>query len=128
MSEEIYEEFILAGLPTLEFPIEGAILITALGTGSKRIKKQVFLHFTLGTDNFEQNFLVCSQLIGPVILDENLFSEYGIVLDFKEQFLCYEMGGGGEMRKRPSDKFQEANSEATNSGVAKNCIVRHTGR
>jgi hypothetical protein len=82
------------------------------------------LHFTLGTDSFEQNFLVCSQLIGPVILGANFFNEYGIVLDFREQCLCYDMGG--EVRKRPFDRFQEANSEATDSGVAKNCVVRHT--
>jgi hypothetical protein len=108
----------------MELTSEGAILITALGTRSKRIKKQVLLHFTLGTDSFEQNFLVCSQLIGPVILGANFFNEYGIVLDFKEQCLCYEMG---EVRKRPFDRSQEPNFEATNSGVAKNCVVRHTG-
>jgi hypothetical protein len=125
MSERMYEELILAGLPTLKLPIEVSILVTALGTGSKRIKKQVLLHFSLGTDEFEQNYLVCSQLIGPVILDANSLSEYGIVLDFKEQSLHYEMGG--EMRKQPFDRFQEADSEASNSEVAKNCVVRHTG-
>ena len=125
MSERIYEEFILAGLHTMELTSEGAILITALGTRSKRIKKQVLLHFTLGTDSFEQNFLVCSQLIGPVILGANFFNEYGIVLDFKEQCLCYDMGG--EVRKRPFEKFQETNSEAANTGFAKDCVVRRTG-
>jgi hypothetical protein len=41
MSERIYEELILAGLPTSELPIEEAILVTALGTRSKRIKKHI---------------------------------------------------------------------------------------
>jgi hypothetical protein len=125
MSEKMYEELTLAGLPTLELPIEGAILINSLGTRCKGIKKQVLLHFTLGTDGFEQNFLVCSKLIGPVILGANFFNDYGIVLDFKEQCLCCDMGG--EVRKRPFDRFQEANSEATNLGVAKNCVVRTQG-
>jgi hypothetical protein len=35
MSERIYEDLILAGLPTLELPDEGASLVAALGTRSK---------------------------------------------------------------------------------------------
>jgi hypothetical protein len=65
----------LAELPAFELRILGAILITAIGTGSKRIKKQVLLHFKLGNDSFEENFLVCSQITGPVIVGANLFTE-----------------------------------------------------
>ena len=65
MSESICEGLISAGLPTLDLPIEGAILITALVTlvtlvtRSKRFKKRVLLHFAFGTDSCEQNLLVC---------------------------------------------------------------------
>ena len=65
----------LAELPAFELRILGAILVTAMGTGSKRIKKQVLLHFKLGNDSFEENFLVCLQITGPVIVDANLFTE-----------------------------------------------------
>jgi hypothetical protein len=64
------------------------------------------------------------QLSGPVILGAKSFNQYVIVLDLKEQCLCYDRGG--EVRKRQIDRLQEANFEATNSAVAKNCAVRHT--
>jgi hypothetical protein len=57
-------------------------------------------------------------------LGANFLSEYGIVLDFKEQCLHYEMGR--QMRKQLFDRFQEVDFEASNSEVAKNCVVRHT--
>ena len=80
----------------MELSIEGAILITAVGTDSRRNKKQVLLHFTLGTESFEQHFLVCSQLIGPVILGANLFNEYGIVLDLKNNVCAMKWEGDEE--------------------------------
>ena len=51
-SESMYEDVTAGFLPTLEMPIERGIVNTALGTRSKRIKKQVLPQFVLETGTF----------------------------------------------------------------------------
>jgi hypothetical protein len=66
--------------------------VTELGKRSRRVTKQVLLQFTLGTDNFEQNFLVCSQLVGPVGLVQTSLTSYEIALDLKNNASIMKWG------------------------------------
>jgi len=47
----------------LEFKLQSTVLVTAIGSRSRRIKKQVYIPFFIGDDCFEHVFLVSSQLI-----------------------------------------------------------------
>jgi hypothetical protein len=68
ISEKLYNQSVLEGLPTYEIGINNAVLITAFDNGTKQLKKQVYLEFAIGQDVFENVFLVPPQLIGPVFI------------------------------------------------------------
>jgi len=81
----MYEDVTAAGSPTLEMPIQRGIAMTALGTRSKRIKKQILSQFIQENYTFENNFLVPSQTVWLVILGAICVSEYGVAFDFKKK-------------------------------------------
>jgi hypothetical protein len=48
--EKLYDQLVLEVLPTYEIAINNAVLITAFGDRTKRLKKQVYLEFAIGQD------------------------------------------------------------------------------
>jgi hypothetical protein len=76
----------------LELKLQSKVLVTAFGSRSRRIKKQVYISFFIGDDCFEHVFLVPGQLI-ETLIGGNFLQEYGLVTDFKTNYLMYEIEG-----------------------------------
>ena len=63
ITEDLYAQLLSQGLEMLELKLQSTVLVTALGSRSRRIKKQVYVPFFIGDDCFEHVFLVSGQLI-----------------------------------------------------------------
>ena len=63
ITEDLYAQLLSQGLEMLELKLQSTVLVTALGSRSRRIKKQVYIPFFIRDDCFEHVFLVSGQLI-----------------------------------------------------------------
>jgi hypothetical protein len=104
------------GVPRHEIGISNAVLITAFGNRSKRLKKQCYLEFRIGGDVFEGVFLVAPQLVNLVILGCDFGFNYGVVIDFYDRSISYEKEG-----IRKICKFCERESDEV---VSNTCELR----
>jgi hypothetical protein len=102
IAEGFYHRLIESGLPTLQLPVENVVLITAFGSKTRRVTKQMYVEFSIGEDNFEHVFLICPQLVNSVILGSDFAVEYGLTIDFDER--CFSFGKGED---RKIHKFKE---------------------
>jgi hypothetical protein len=62
ISQEVYEKLTTAGINIPVLPVENVVLVTAFGKRSNRIRIQAYIEFKIGSDQFEQVFMVSSQL------------------------------------------------------------------
>jgi len=69
------------------------VLVTAFGSRSRRVKKQVYIPFYIGDDCFEHVFLVSGQLIESLLIGADFLQEHGLVVNFKTNCLMYEIEG-----------------------------------
>jgi hypothetical protein len=90
ISEKLYDHLVLKGLSTYEIGINNAVLITAFGNRTKRLKKQEYLEFAIGQDVFENVFLVSPQLIGSVIIGRDFAKDCGLIIDFNDECIKYK--------------------------------------
>jgi len=63
MMEDVYANLLSQGLEILELKLQRTVLVTAFGSRSRRIKKQVYIPFYIADDYFEHIFLESGQLI-----------------------------------------------------------------
>jgi hypothetical protein len=84
ISEKLYNQLVLKGLPTYEIGINNAVLITAFGNRTKRLKKQVYLEFAIGQDVFENGF---------VIIGCDFAKDCGLIIDFNDECIKYKRDG-----------------------------------
>jgi hypothetical protein len=74
-------------------PVENIVLVTAFGKRSNRIRIKAYVEFTIGTDRFEQVFLVSSQLKNDMIIGCQFLKEFGICIDFSKGAISYVRHG-----------------------------------
>lgn len=67
------------------------VLLSEFGNKTTRIRKQVLLSFEINGDEFENIFLVCSQLISGVILGSDFLFDYGLAVDVEKRCLTRKM-------------------------------------
>ena len=77
----------------LELKLQRTVLVTASGSSSRRIKKQVYILFLIGDDCFEHVFLVSGQLVESLLIGADFLQQYGLVVNLKTNCLMYEMEG-----------------------------------
>jgi hypothetical protein len=82
----------MTGVDVMDLPINNVVLLNAFGGKTRRIRKQVYLEFTLGSDIFEQIFLVCPQLVSDGILGSDFAIEIKIIMDFDNRCVRYLRG------------------------------------
>jgi hypothetical protein len=75
----------------LELKLQSTVLVTAFGSRSWRIKKQMYIPFDIGDDCFKHVFLVSSQLIESLLIGADFLQQYGFVINFKTNCLLYEI-------------------------------------
>jgi hypothetical protein len=109
LSENLYDRLILAGMPAHEISVQNTVLVTAFGNRTKRVRKQVYLEFTIGDDVFEGVFLISPQLINSVLIGCDFATDYKVTIDFDNRCFAYERDG-----VRKSCKF--SHSSTSNAG------------
>jgi hypothetical protein len=77
----------------LQLKLQSTVLVTAFGSRSRRIKKEVYIPLFIGDDCFEHVLLVSGQLIESLLIGADLLQEYGMVVNFETNCLKYEMEG-----------------------------------
>jgi hypothetical protein len=87
VTDELYKELIASGYPTLHVPIQSAVLISAFGQRTKRLKLQALLEFKQGEHNYEQMFVVSAQLMMPVIIGADFMIDHGMIVNFEDKCL-----------------------------------------
>jgi hypothetical protein len=93
ISQDVYEKLTTAGVNIPVLPVENIVLVTAFGRKSNRIRIQAYVEFTIGTDSFEQVFLVSSQLKNEMIIGCQFLKEFGICIDFCKGAISYVRHG-----------------------------------
>lgn len=93
ISHDLYDKLTKAGTKLLLLPVESVVLVTAFGRRSDRIKIQVYLEFTIGTDRFEHVFMVSSQLKEDAIVGCQFLKEFGVCIDFSKGAIRYVCNG-----------------------------------
>jgi hypothetical protein len=93
ITEDLHTHLLLQGLEMLELKLQSTVLVTAFGSRSWRIKKQVYIPFFIGDDCFEHVFLISGQLIESLLIGADFLQEYGLVVNFKTNCLMYEVEG-----------------------------------
>jgi hypothetical protein len=109
ITEDLYAHLRSQGVEMMELTLQSTVLVTAFGSRSRRIKKQVFVPFFIGDDCFEHVFLVSGQLIETVLIGADFLQEYGLVINFKTNCLMYEREG--DMKECKFTKKGEAKLE-----------------
>jgi hypothetical protein len=89
ISEEVYDKLIRAGVQVPVLPVENVVLVTAFGKKSRRIRQQVLVEFTMGSDAFEGVFMVSPQLRNDAIIGCHFLQDYGICIDFSRGVVSY---------------------------------------
>jgi hypothetical protein len=93
ISQEVYEKLTTAGMNIPVLPVENIVLVTAFGKRSNRIRIQAYVEFMIGTDRFEQVFLVSSQLKNDMIIGCQFLQEFGVCIDFCKGAISYVRHG-----------------------------------
>ena len=86
ITEDLYAQLLSQGIEMLELKLQSTVLVTAFGSRSQRIKKQVYIPFFISDDCFEHVFLVSGQLTESLI-GADFLQEYGVVINFKTSCL-----------------------------------------
>ncbi|PNF31892.1 hypothetical protein B7P43_G07950, partial [Cryptotermes secundus] len=130
ISQESFEQLKDADIEILTLPVQGVNLVTAFGKGSKRIKLQALLEFTIGEELFEAVFLVAPQLNSDVILGCNFMKEHEVQLNFGSGILEYKRRGqirSHRFENPETDPQTKAQCVITKFALAPCVKGRHTG-
>lgn len=92
ISERVYNKLLRTGMDVMNLPINNVVLLNAFGGKTSRIKKQVYLEFTMGSGVFEHIFLVSPQLVSDGILGSDFAIENKIIMDFDNKCIRYLRG------------------------------------
>jgi hypothetical protein len=90
LSEKVYEKLIKAGVDIPVLPVENTVLVTAFGKISKRIRHQALI--SVGSDVFENVFMVSSQLTNEAIICCQFLKKYDVSVNFDRGTLSYLRG------------------------------------
>jgi hypothetical protein len=93
ISQDMYDKLTKAGTNIPVLPVENVVLVTAFGRRSNRIRIQAFIEFTVGTDQFENVFMVSSQLRNDAIIGCQFLKEYRICINFDKGAISYVRDG-----------------------------------
>jgi hypothetical protein len=77
----------------LELKLQSTVLVTAFGSMSCRIKKQVYIPLYNDDNCLQHVFLVSGQLLESLLIGADFLHEYGLVVNIKTDCLMYELEG-----------------------------------
>ena len=90
LSEELYYKSKSEGVKSLELGEQNAVLISAFGNKSKRIRMQAMMPVDIDGMMMDHIFLISPQLLTQAILGVDFCRRNNIVIHFPEQYLTKE--------------------------------------
>jgi hypothetical protein len=99
LTEDRYAHLLSQVLGMLGLNLQSTVPVTAFGSRSWRMKKQVYIALYIGDDYFENVFLVSDQLIESLLIGADSLQQYGLVVNSKINCLMYEIEGNVKERK-----------------------------
>jgi hypothetical protein len=108
----------------LHIPLTSAVLISAWGNRTKRIRKQALIPFRLGNDVFEQVCIIAPAMLAPFILGADFLYESEVELSFKDKCMYTKNGGAvkrHEFVNQVADGRRSTREKADVEYVAQTC-------
>jgi hypothetical protein len=93
MTEELYHKLKSEGVKGLELGMQNAVLVSAFGSKTKRIRMQAMLPIWIGNILLDHIFLISPQLLDQALPGVDFCRRNNIVIDFPEQCLTMERDG-----------------------------------
>jgi hypothetical protein len=93
ISEDMFNELISKGVPSLQLPAQHVMLVSAFGGKSKRIRRQVMLELEFENNRIDHVFLISGQLVTPILFGLNFCIEQGLVIDFSRRKFTLDVDG-----------------------------------
>ena len=93
MTEELYHKPKSGGVKGLELGVQNAVLVSAFGSKTKRIRMQAMLPICIDDIVLDHIFLISPQLLTQALLGVDFCRQNNIVIDFPEQCLTMERDG-----------------------------------
>ena len=90
LSEELYHELRSEGLEVLELGVQHAVLVTAFGNKSKRIRLQAMMPICIDDIVMDQIFVISPQLLSQALLGVEFCRMNNIIIKFPEQYFTME--------------------------------------
>jgi hypothetical protein len=81
LSEEVYLKLKLRDEFLQELPVQSVVLISAFGSKTSRVKRQSLIPLKINGDEFENNFLICPQLVSPGLFGADFLYLYKFSID-----------------------------------------------
>ena len=84
MPERIFKDLLAKGLREPQLPVVNGVSITAFGSTTKRIKRQVLIEFKIDGVRYEQVFTIAPNLVPDVTLGINFLKANNVVINLTE--------------------------------------------
>jgi len=93
LSEELYHELRSEGVEGLELGVQNAVLVSAFGNKSKRIRVQAMMPICIDDIVMDHIFLISPQLLTQALLGADFCRMNNIIINFPEQYFTVERDG-----------------------------------
>jgi hypothetical protein len=85
LAQELFGKLASNKTKMLHITITGAVLITAWGNCTKKIKTQTLIPFEMSGSYFEHNYIVAPGMIADCILGADFLDTFQVTVSFKDQ-------------------------------------------
>jgi hypothetical protein len=93
LAEELYYKLRSEGVEGLELGVQNAVLVSAFGNKTKRIRVQAMMPIRIDDIVVNHIFLISPQLLTPALLGVDFFRMNNIIINFPEQCFTLERYG-----------------------------------
>jgi hypothetical protein len=85
LAQELFDKLENSNTKMLQIPITGAVLISAWGNRTKKIKTQALIPFEMSGGCFEHNCIIAPGMIADCILGADFLEKFEVTISFKHQ-------------------------------------------
>jgi hypothetical protein len=99
----------------LHIPITGAVLISAWGNRTNKIKTQALVPFEMSGGYFEHNCIIAPGMIADCILVADVLDKFQVTVSFKDQCMYTSDENGSRRHQFVSEEMSTAELKEKNS-------------
>jgi hypothetical protein len=93
LAQELFNKLASSNTKMLHIPITGAVLISAWGNRTKKIKTQALVPFEMSGGYFEHNCIIAPGMIADCILGADFLNKFQVTVSFKDQCIYTNENG-----------------------------------